>query len=328
MSLIPGNVETLAFGIQVDKSTAATVPVMAIALEDCSVDPGVQRITTPETDQSALAADDVVVGAQPGGTFKKYLRPDEDDLLLYALLGKNADTGTTPKIHTANIDPAAPFASPYLTIWDIWPGIGCIQYLGARIGKVALASQEGGAVEAEYTVAALQAIMGASPPSLTGLIGSAQPFTWAELAVSLGGVHGGIVSQYQLTIDRNATHFQGDNGLQALDIPNGLLSVSGSLDVAFQDDTLWRAANTGTTAGTALTTTIFQEALVIDHVRGANLEAKFSLANARITNFKNKVQTDGKPAVSSFDFKSARSAVLTDVIQTVVKNAIVHADRT
>lgn len=327
MSLIPGNVETLAFGFQTDKSTPADAPVMAIALEDCSLDPGVQYLKTAETDQSALQPDDIVVGAQPGGTFKKYLRPSEDDLLLYALLGKNVDAGVTPKTHTATLDPAAPFASPYLTIWDIWPGVGCVQYIGARIGQLTLASQEGGGVEATYKAEALQALMGADAPDLTGLFADELPFSWAELAVSLGGVHGGIVSQYQLDINRNTGRFQGDNGLESLDIPNGLMAVTGNLSVAFEDDTLWRAANTGATDGTALTTTIFEESLDIDHTRGPDLEAKFSLANARITNFKNKVQTDGKPAVSTFDFASARSATLSDVIQTLVKNAIAHADR-
>lgn len=329
MSLIPGNVEVLAFGFQSDKDSAATEPVMAIALEDCSLDPGVQKITTPETDAAALEADDVVVGAQPGGTFKCYARPSEADLFMYALLGAVDDAGATPTTHTSSLDPDAPFSSPYLTVWDIWPGIGFVQYTGCRIGQVALSSQEGGAVESEYTIAALKAIFGdiEDAPDLTDLFADEQPFTWAELAVSLGGDHDGIVNQYQLTINRNINRFGGDNGLESLDIPNGLFSVKGSLTAAFQDDELWRAANTGAVDGTELTTAIFEEAIDIDHTRGSDLEFKLSLAAAQISNFKTKIETDGKPAKVSFDFKSKRSADLTDVITTVVKNAIAHADR-
>lgn len=329
MSLIPGNVEVLAFAFQTDKDTPADAPVMAIALEDCSLDPGVQRITTPETDAAALAPDDVVVGAQPGGTFKCYLRPDEVDLFMYALLGKNDDAGTDPTTHTAELDDTAPFSSPYLTIWDIWPGIGCVQYTGARIGQLALSSQEGGAVESEYTIQALKATFLdiGDAPDLSGLFVDEQPFTWAELAVSLAGTHGGIVSQYQLTVNRNINRFTGDNGLESLDIPNGLFAVTGSMTVAFEDDELWRASNTGTVDGTDLTTSIFEESIDIDHVRGADLEAKFSLAEARITNFKTKIETDGKVATASFDFKSKRSATLTDVFQSLVVNAQAHADR-
>lgn len=330
MSLIPGNVEVLAFAFQDDKDSPADEPVMAIALEDCSLDPGVQKIQTAETDASALAPDDIVVGAQPGGTFKTYMRPSNIDLFLYALLGKNGDTGSSPTTHTASLDPDAPFTTPYLTVWDIWPGIGAVQYSGVRFGQLVATSQEGGAVETEFTLAALKALFLdlEDAPDLADLFVDEQPFTWAELAVSLGGDHDGIVTQYSLTVNRNANRFQGDNGFQSLDIPNGLFAVNGSMTVAFEDDELWRAANTGTVDGDELTTTIFEESIDIDHARGTDLEAKFSLANAQITNFKTKIETDGKPATASFDFKSSRSDDVTDVLTTVVKNAIAHADRT
>src|SRR4051812_40668047 len=142
---------------------------MALSLEDCSLYPNPQYIQLAETDAASLQPDGVVVGAQPGGTFKKYLRPSEDDFLLYALLGKNVDSGTTPKVHTANMDATAPFTTPYLTIWDIWPGVGCVRYDGVRLSELALSSQEGGAVEAQYTVEALVATMGVTAPDLTGL---------------------------------------------------------------------------------------------------------------------------------------------------------------
>jgi hypothetical protein len=151
VSLIPGNVEVLAFGVQSDKATPASAPTMAIALEDNSLDPGVQYVSAAETDSNAVQPDDNVVGAEPGGTFKCYARPSESDFFLYSLLGKNVDTGAGPYTHTQNIDPAAPFASPYLTIWNIWPGIACVKYTGCRIGKAAYTAQPGGMVEAEYT---------------------------------------------------------------------------------------------------------------------------------------------------------------------------------
>ena len=324
MSLIPGNVEVLAFGVQTDKSTPAAAPTLAIALEDCQLDPGVQYVTAAETDANAVEPDDNVVGAQPGGTFKCYARPSEADFFLANLLGKNVDAGAgSPYTHTANVDPAAPFASPYLTIWDIWPGVACWKYTGARLGQAVYSGQPGGLVESEYTVQALTAIAvdSGSAPALAGLQVDEEPFTWAELAATLGGVHAGVVNQFQLTINRNTGRFVGDNGLSSLDVPNGLLAVSGNLEVAFEDDTLWRAANTGTTTGTALTTTIYEEALALDLTRGTDLELKFLLAAMRIMNFKVALKTDGSPATATFDFKSKRSATLSDVIQSVVKNS-------
>ena len=328
MSLIPGNIEVLAFAEQVDKDTAAATPKIAVALEDCQLDPNPTFITLAESDSSALQGDDVVVGATPGGTFKKYVRPSEEDFFLYNLLGKNTDTGVgDPYTHTAEIDDTAPFTTPYLTIWDIWPGIATVKYVGARLSQAAYSSQAGAAWEAEYTVVALQALLGELEPDLTGLVVDELPFTWPDTTVTLGGVHGGTVNQAQLTISRGTNAFPGDNGLVALDIPNGLFGVSGNLEVAFEDDALLRAANTGDTAGTALTTTTFSESVVIDLLRGANREVKFTLTDAQIKNFQVSLKTDASPATATFDFKAKRNVTLADVITTIVKNAVASDPR-
>lgn len=328
MSLIPANIEVIAIGIQTDKATPATLPVIALALEDCALDPGVQQINQAESDQSAQQGDVVVVGAQPGGTFKKYVRPSEEDLLLYALLGLNADSGTTPNfVHTSSLDDANPFSSPYLTIWDIWPGVTTTRYDGCRLSRAAFSSQPGQMVDVEYTVAALKATLHDTEPDLTGLFADELGHSWPELAVSLGGSHTGIVNNMSITINRNTGYFSGDNGLQALDVPNGLFAVDGSLEVAFQDDSLFRAANTGTTTGTALSTAVFSEALSIALARGANIGVALSLAAAQIKNFKTAMKTDGSPAVSTFDFSTKRQAALADALTAVVKNAIATATR-
>lgn len=327
MSLIPANVEILAFGIQTDKDTPASVPVIAIALEDCTLEPNRQELIIAESDQSAQQGNRMIVGAQPSGTFKKNVRPSEEDFFLHAMLGLTVDSGTTPKIHTSNVDPAAPFTSKYLTIWDIWPGTLCVRYDGARIASGHYTTQPGAALEAEYTVEALKATYGVSQPTLTSLFVDELPFSWANLAASLGGVHAGVVNSLDLTISRGTTRFAGDNGLVSLDVPNGLLSVNGSLEVAFQDADLTRAANTGTTSGTVLTDTIFEEALALDFTRGSLLEVKLLLAAMQIGNFKTALKTDASPAVSTFDFNSKRQTTISDAIQSVVKNALAHADR-
>lgn len=327
MSLIPGNVEVLAFGIQDDATTPADTPIIAIALEDCSLDPNPTDITTAESDASAQQGDTVRVGAEPGGTFKKYVRPSEEDFFLAMLLGLFVDGGTTPKTHTQTIDPDLPFFSPYLTVWDIWPGVACTQYVGGRLAQVAISSQPGQTADAEYTLQALQALMGADEPDLTGLIVDELPFSWANFAATLGGVHDGICNAFSLTINRNTGRFQGDNGLNSLDVPNGLLAVTGNMTVAFQDDELMRAAATGTTGGTALTDTVFSESLVLDLARGANLEVKASIAAAQISNYKVTLNTDGSPAVATFDFASKRQATISNAITMLIKNAIAHSDR-
>jgi hypothetical protein len=327
VSLIPGNVEYLAFGVQADKDTPATVPVIAIALEDCQLDPNPTDIVTAESDASAQQGDTVRVGAEPGGTFKKYVRPSEEDFFLNALLGKTVDAGTTPKTHTGTLDPTDPFGSPYLTVWDVWPGVATVRYDGARIAQGVFNSQPGQTADAEYTLQALKATLGVDEPDPTGLFIDELPFSWANFVATLGGVHAGVVNSFALTITRNTGRFHGDNGLDSLDIPNGLFAATGSLTVAFEDDTLLRAANTGTTSGTVLTDTVYSEALILDLLRGVDLEVQFSMAGVQIKNFKTALNTDGSPAVSTFDFNSKRQATLSDAMTTLVKNAIAHADR-
>lgn len=327
MSLIPANIEYLAFAVQADKVTAASAPTIACSLQDCSVEPNPTTIVTAESDRSAQQGNKVVVGAQPGGSFKKYVRPSEEDFFLNALLGKTTDGGTTPKTHTSEVDSAAPFTTPYLTVWDVWPGVATTRYDGVRIGSASFSGQPGGAIEVEYELVARKATLGVSEPNPAGLITSEAEMTWPELAATLGGSDPGTVNQFSLKIDRNTGRFTGDNGFTDFDLPNGLLAVTGNIEIAFEDDDLYRAANTGTTSGTVLTTTVFDEALVIDLLRSSLLEVKFTMAGVQVTNYKVALKTDASPAVATFDFNSKRQATISDAIQTLVKNAITHADR-
>jgi hypothetical protein len=329
-TLIPSNIEVLAFGIQADQATPAVTPVIAVAIEDCGLDPGVQRAKQQESDQDAQQGNVAVMGAQPGGTFKKYVRPSEEDFFLLGLLGKTVDSGTTPNfIHTENIDPAAPLNSPYLTCWNIWPGELCVQYTGMRLKSAHITGAPGGFIEVEYDTRAMAAtyVPIGSAPDLTGLFTTELAHSWPELAVSLGGVHSGTANKLDVMIDRGTNFFQGDVGLGVLDVPNGLLAVSGSLEVAFISDALERSANTGSPTGTALTSTVFSEALSIALTRNGNLGVTLSMAGVQIQNFKTQFKTDASPAISSFDFDSLRQATISNVIQAVVKNALAHADR-
>jgi hypothetical protein len=329
IELVPGNIEVLAFAFQVDKDTPATVPTIAINIEDCSLDPAVQRDKQAQSDQFAQQGDVAVMGAQPGGTFKKYMRPSEEDFFLAAQLGLTVDSGTTPKLHTSTMDPDAPFVTPYLTCWDIWPGAMGVRYEGLRLASSHFMGKADGFLEAEYTIAALKAIYfdPGDAPDLTGLFATELGFSWPELAVSLGGDHAGTVNSIDCTISRATGRFKGDNGLASLDVPNGLFSVAGSAEVAFVSDDLARAANTGSTSGTDLTAAIFSEALSIVLARGANLGVALTLAAAQISNFQTAFKADASTATSTFDFNSKRSTTLGDVITAVTKNAIAHADR-
>lgn len=325
MSLIPANTEYLAFGIQADKDTPASSPELYIALEDCSLEPNPTKIQLAESDASAQQGNKAVVGATPGGTIRKYLRPSEDDYLIYALLGKSTDGGTTPKTHTIAIDDAAPFETPYLSVWQVWPGIGTVRYDGCRIAQATITRQPGAAAEVEYTITGLKATMGVSEPTPTFI--DELPFTGAEFTATIGGSAPGTVNQATLTISRNTGRYPGDQGLTSYDVPNGLVAVGGNLEIAFENDDLWRAANTGTTGGTVLTTTLYEQSLNLSYVRGSNLKAEFDMNAIQIDNFRTALRTDGSPAVSTFDFTSKRQATIANLIEALFWNNITSIDR-
>lgn len=330
MSLIPANIEYLAFAIQSDKDTAAETPVIAVVLEDCTLDPNPTDIPTPETDASAQQPTLVRVGAEPGGTFRKYVRPSEEDFFLYALLGATSDGGTTPKTHNINIDPSDPFNSPYLTVWDVWPGVACVKYTGVRIGQAVYSSQPGQAVDAEYTLVALKATVGEDEPDVEGLLADELPYSWANFRATVGELDSGIVNSFQITLNRNTTRFSGDNGLGSLDVPNGLAAVNGNLEISYQNDDLSRAVATGATDGTDLTDAIYDTDLTLDLTRGTgpDSEVELSMAAVQLSNLRTPAKTDGSPAVTTFDFNGKRQADISDLIAAFVQNDITHADRT
>jgi hypothetical protein len=198
-----------------------------------------------------------------------------------------------------------------------------------RLGSGHFMGKPDGFMEVEYATVALAAtyVDTGDIPDLSGLFASELAHGWPELAVSLGGAHDGVVNAIDLMISRGTTWFKGDNGLASLDVPNGLLAVSGSAEVAFQSDQLARAANTGSTSGTALSSAVFSEALSIALTRNANLSVTLALAAAQILNFQTQFKADGTSAVSTFDFESKRSATAANVIQAVIKNQLATADR-
>lgn len=331
MSLVPANIEYLAFAFQADKATPATDPLIAISLEDCSLDPNRQEIRTAESDRSAQQGPRMIVGAEPGGSLKKYVRPSEEDFFLHGLLGRTVDTGDgSPGVHTSNVDPAAPFDSPYLTIWDVWPGRLAIRYDGVRIAQGKYDTTPGSALAVEYTLLGLNATYGVDEPDVEELFVDELPFSWANLAATVGEEHTGVVNNLSLTISRGTTRFSGDNGLGSLDVPNGLLDITGNLEVAFENDQLTRGANTGEVDGTDITDLIYESALSFDFTRGDDLEVKLALAAIQIGNLRTALKTDASPAVTTFDFNHKRTSpsAIADAIQSIVKNGFVTADRT
>lgn len=325
--MIPANIELLAFAYQEDKDTPADTPTIAIAIKDESLRPNPTRVATPKSDATAQKANEVVVGAEPGGSFTKYLVAEEDDFFLYGLLGKDTVTPGDPNLHDIEIDPDDPFGSPYLTCWQIWPGIATTRYDGCRIAQAKLAAGAGEAWTAEYTLLGRKATLGVDEPDLFGILQDILSLSWPEASTSLGGDTPGTVNKASYTISRGTSRFPGDVGLQAYDLPNGLVDVFGDIEIAFADDALYRAANTGAENGTDLTTTTFSEELITTIARGAGRQVKLEMAAAQIKNYNARFNTDGSPGVATFDFATVRQPTLADVLTITVANDQPTADR-
>ena len=74
-TLIAGNKRTLYVGTQSAKGTPQTTPTKAFRVSDFTPNPVRAEITLAETDAGTQQPADVVVGFQPGFSFKCYLRP-------------------------------------------------------------------------------------------------------------------------------------------------------------------------------------------------------------------------------------------------------------
>src|SRR3990170_1015533 len=111
VTLLPGNTRVLYIGEQSAKGTPQNTPTVKIRVTECSLDPGRTIITLPETDSSTQEPESVVVGARPGGQFTKWLRPNDDNLLIASVQG-----GGAAQVWTPDQD------SPWLTIFEVIPG--------------------------------------------------------------------------------------------------------------------------------------------------------------------------------------------------------------
>jgi hypothetical protein len=322
MTFVAGNKRTLYVGTQSGKGTAQTTPTKAFRVSDFSADPVRQRITLAETDATTQQPADVIVGYQPGGSFKTYLRPSNAAWLFATLLGTNADTGSTPNyIHTQS----ATQTTPYFTMYEVEPSVWANQHVDCRVTQIQLDMHAGGAIEATVTFAALTFNGGATPPS-SPAAGSDLPYVYPELTVTRGGSHPGTASQVTILISRNGNRAQGDNGFGSLDYVNGLFSISGQFTKYADTDTDQRQVDTGSTTGTATTTAIYEETLAIKATRDTNTSINIAIAAASYPSRTAAVDTSGQPLAEVMGFRSDPQATLAANVAVTVHDQLATVD--
>lgn len=318
-----GNDKLILVKKQVDKATEITdwSGARAFRVYEWTKLPVREIGPLEESDRSIQQGASHVTTVGPGVTFGVYGRPTEMSLICEALLGANYDDTTGPPYdHTAIPDQD----SPYYSILEIDP-YACTRYEGCRLTAATFTAQDTGQTELRITGLAwlaLNVTLGITPPDPEPVPVDELPFLFAECAVKYGGSHLGTTSQFTLNVNRNSTRIQADNGFEALDIVHGKFQADGSVTRYVQDDDTLRAIDTGTTGGTAPTSTIYTEAFEIDFSRDAGALAWVAASDEIAYETREAaLNLDGTPIAEVLGFRTQPQSNLADNLTMVTTNA-------
>jgi hypothetical protein len=315
-----GNTRLIYGAIQSAKGTPATTPTVVFRLTgDSAMDPGREIIQLPETDSSAQQPNSVVVGSSPVGGWGGWLRPAEFDWLAQATMGANADTGASdPWTHTATPTQAM----PYVTLWDVIPGVQTTRYDDCRIGSL---SASGEALQGiAYTVGdvhGLSATLGVTEPTAPTAPAAGAAMSYPNVTCTVGGATPGTFDSWSITVNRNITVLRGDLGLASYDSVPGVFAVEGTLRKVYASDADYRKFHGGSTGATTLTTTIFAEALSIAVVQSSSRSVTFTSSAVEYTETTVPVNVDGTPILQTMSFRTQRQATIANNLTIVTKNA-------
>jgi hypothetical protein len=318
MAAISGNVWTLAVGKQTAKGTPQATPTYKLKATGGDIAPSRGTIQLAETDASRQQGQTVVVEAHVEGSPEHYVRPSDFGLLAYGLLGANADSGTGPNYtHTAT--PAN--SGPYFTLFKAIGGSVLVdQYIDCRVTGLTLRGGAGQALTCSVTWYGLNATFGATDPVLA--VVTEAPFVYPEVTVTKGGSAPGTVESFELTIANNGVALHGDKQINPYEYVWGELAVSGSITYLFQTDADYRSFHTGTSSGTAFSTTLFTESLSIKAAKSVNLSVEAVLAGVAYTAYPVPGSPGGDPIRVAATFNSQPQTAIADYISLITKNTV------
>jgi hypothetical protein len=315
MPSIPGNAVTVAFGKQTGKGTPQTTPQYKLKLTGGDLAPVRDLLTLAETDASRQAGAQVVVGTHVEGTTEHYLRPTEFASIAYWALGANADSGSTNFTHTAT--PAS--SGPYITCYKAINSTTLIdQYSDLRVNTLTCRGGAGQALTYSVNWMGLNALLGQTDPVLTAT--TETPLVYPNVTCTKGGSTPGTIDSFELVIDQNLSMIQGDSGISNSDSVWGMFAVTGSLSLLFTDDGNYRQFHTGSSSGTALTTTVFNESLTILAQINANLSVSFQMTQVEYTAYPVPINVDGSPIRVAATFRAKPQATIANTLTIVTKN--------
>jgi hypothetical protein len=319
MGVTAGNTRLIYAAIQSAKGSPAANPTHCFRLNgDGAIDPNRSIIQLPETDASSQRPVSQVVGAEPSGGWQGWLRPSEFAFLGRAIMGANADSGAGPFVHTAT--PVA--AIPYLTLWDVIPGVQCTRFDDGRLSQLGCSGQSLAGVQYSAQAIALSATLGVTEPTLPAAPATDQAMSYPMVTVSLAAAHPGTVDQFTLLINRNVTLLRGDNGLGAYDSVVGLFDVTGTFSKIYTSDADYRRFHGGSSGATALTTTIYAEAFDLLIAIDATHSVDFTSTGIEYSEVRVPVNVDGTPIIETASFNTQRQPTWANNLTIVTKNGL------
>lgn len=314
-----GNTRLVYAAKQSAKGSTASAPTHVFRLSgDGGVDPNRSIIQLPETDSSSQRPPSQVVGAEPGGGWQGWLRPSEFAFLAHMIMGSDADSGGGPYTHTAT--PVA--ATPYLTLWDVIPGVQCTRFEDARLSQLGCSGQSLAGIQYTCQAIALSATLGATEPVAPAAPATDVQTSYPMVTVSLAAAHPGTIDAFSLLVNRNVSILRGDNGLGAYDSVVGLFDVTGTFSKIYTSDAEYRRMHGGSSGATVLTTTIYSEALALLIAIDGTHSVEFDSSGIEYTETRVPVNVDGTPIIMTQSFNTQRQATWANNLTIVTKNAL------
>lgn len=183
------------------------------------------------------------------------IQPDVASIIyiLKHLMGLPVTTGVGPYTHTFKVLSTIP---PYgLTIEKVYADIAqVIRYIGCKLNKLSFDVTSGGYLQATLDFLGIDASVAVAALDAAPKLYAVQPFRLPRVTLSEGGSSMLTATRLSLSIENNitATKTLGNSGL-AYDLPEGLIAISGSLEVLFENMTMYNKAINATPSSLVIT---------------------------------------------------------------------------
>lgn len=326
MAGLRGNIAWLMAQKQSAKGAAATPAVPGAAVPGAykmpfsggNIGPMREMDNLSETDASRDQGITYVSSSGVEGSPECYVRDATVGFWLFAALGADAPTGTTPNFIHA-LTPANTL--PYLTVWRNIADTLFEQYRDCKVGSLTLSAEAGAPLTLTAGIQGLQTSRLTADPSLSPAIAiqSGAVYNYNDAAVVLGGGATALVRSFELTIENNLTRQQTDD-VVPYDVVEGTREVSLGFDLIFETLDEYNKFHYGGAAGTTISPNVFTTSAAFTFTKGTNNEIAFNLPSIAYQEFPIEPDPGGDPITASVRAVAQRGG--SPVVTATVANQV------